>query len=187
VGLYYYLGAQLPYLTYGQAVPMSSRAFRDMVLKEMSPGEAQLLEFCTLEPISKQQISKAGISSAFIRDWHNWEGVLRLTLAKNRGIKLKREDPSLESAPEIPTDAVAAAKQALSVDSPIEAELILDTARWNAIENLHGIGYFTENMIYAYLLKLQLMERRQAFNTEEGFAEYKTLYASILENAGEFE
>jgi hypothetical protein len=82
---------------------------------------------------------------------------------------------------------VAAAKQAFGVDSPLEAELILDKARWNAIEAFHGIGYFTENMIYAYLLKLKLMERRQAFNTEEGFAEYKTLYASILEDAGEFE
>jgi len=185
VGLYYYLGAQLPYLNYGQAVPMSSKAFRDIALKEMSPAEARLLEFCTLEPIPAQQLST--ISSPFIQSWHNWEEVLRLTLARNRSQKLKREDPTRGNLPEVPTDAVAAAKQAFSVDSPLEAELILDRARWNAIEAFHGIGYFTENMIYAYLLKLKLMERRQAFNTEEGFAEYKTLYASILEDAGEFE
>jgi hypothetical protein len=34
--------------------------------------------------------------------------------------------------------------------------------------------------MYAYLLKLLLMERRMAFKTEEGFNEYKGLYASIL-------
>jgi hypothetical protein len=27
------------------------------------------------------------------------------------------------------------------------------------------------------------MERKASFNTEKGFAEYKSLYASILENA----
>jgi len=39
------------------------------------------------------------------------------------------------------------------------------------------------NNIYAYYLKLLLLERRQSFNTEKGFAEYKTLYAEILESA----
>jgi hypothetical protein len=71
------------------------------------------------------------------------------------------------------------------MDSPLEAEIFLDKARWSALEQFQGIAYFNENTIYAYLLKLQLMERRLAFKTEEGFAEYKTLYASILENAGE--
>lgn len=171
---------------------MSSVTFREMAHKAMSNGDAEALEFCTLKPIKEWRTSEAKISSNFVKDWYNWEDVLRLNLAKNRSQKLKRDNSDIRDAPEYPSEAVAAAKTAITMDSPLEAELFLDKARWNAIEMLQGFNYFSENTIYAYLLKLQLMERRQAFNMEEGFAEYKTLYASILESAnqgsaGEFE
>jgi hypothetical protein len=85
--------------------------------------------------------------------------------------------------PEDPVDAAAAAKAAMALDNPLEAELFLDKARWDAIETLRGLQYFNRNTIYAYLLKLLLLERRSAFKTEEGFTEYKGLYASIMEAA----
>ena len=182
MGAYYYLAAQLPYLIYGQEVPMSSGAFRELARNAMDPGEAKVLDLCTIEPDAGDKTS-----SDFINNWHQWEEALRLNLARSRSQNLKRENTEqrIQDTPEYPSDAAAAAKAVLSMDSPLEAEIFLDRARWSAIENLSGINYFSENTIYAYLLKLLLMERRQAFNTEEGFTEYKTLYASILENAGE--
>ena len=51
-------------------------------------------------------------------------------------------------------------------------------------EDFQGLDTFSENAMYAYLLKLLLLERRSAFNTEEGFKEYKELYNAILERAG---
>ena len=154
----------------------------------MNPVDAKALDFCTLQPVvMAHENSETKVPSEFVKTWYKWEEVLRLNLARNRSQKLKRENADQKSydAPEYPSDAVAAAKTALTMDSPLDAEFFLDKARWNAIETFQGINYFSENTIYAYLLKLQLMERRQAFNMEEGFAEYKTLYASILENAGE--
>jgi hypothetical protein len=62
----------------------------------------------------------------------------------------------------------------------LEAELFLDKARWDAIEGMQGMNIFSETAMYAYLLKLLLMERRAAFDTEEGFVEYKALYTAIL-------
>ena len=185
VGSYYFFIAQLPTPMYGQAIPMSSAAFKEMAQLYMTRSEAKDLEFCTLEPISDKRTLKAVASSRFIKDWHNWETVLRQNLARNRSRKLKWEGSDLWETIDDIADAAAAAKTALAMDSPLEAELFLDRARWNIIEQFQGIVYFSENTIYAYLLKLKLMERRQAFNMEEGFAEYKTLYASILENAGE--
>ena len=182
---YYYLGAQLPYLFYGQTAPMPSMEFKEMALNSLNSGDARDLFFCTLDPVMAEQLSEAKVSSEFIKSWHNWEEVLRLNLFRLRGQKLKRDTAEQREAPELPADAAAVAKAAINMDSPLEAELFLDKARWNAIETFEGINYFSEKMIFAYLLKLQLMERRQAFNTEEGFTEYKTLYASILENAGE--
>jgi hypothetical protein len=85
--------------------------------------------------------------------------------------------------PAHPADAaVAAVKAAAAAESPLEAELLLDKARWDAIEVLQGINYFDRNTIYAYLLKLFLLERREAFQVEEGFTEYKSLYATILDS-----
>jgi len=176
VGSYYYLAAQLPYLVYGQGVPMSSAAFKDLARDMMSSADAAVLDYCTLEPAARRT------PSAFINRFWEWESALRLNLARNRAQKLKREGVAVD-APEYPADAVAAAKTALAMESPLEAEIFLDKARWNAIESLQGISAFSQNAMYAYLLKLLLMERRAAFKTEEGFTEYKALYDAILGEA----
>jgi hypothetical protein len=119
----------------------------------------------------------------FIDRWREWERTLRLNLAQARAQRIRREAAAVEP-PGHPASAAAAALNAAAVDeSPLEAELFLDRTRWNAIEELGGIDYFSRNTVYAYLLKLLLLERHSLFDTEAGFAEYKSLYASILERA----
>ncbi|MDR2617466.1 MAG: DUF2764 domain-containing protein [Treponema sp.] len=184
MGSYYYLAAQLPYLIYGQQVPMSSSAFKELAKGAMDKAEGDVLDFCALGFPGHAENRQA--APEFVRNWLDWERVLRLNLARGRAQKLRRDGSDQRAAadaPEYPADAANAAKAALAQESPLEAEILLDKARWAAIENLQGIDAFSETAMYAYLLKLLLMERRQAFKTEEGFSEYKTLYASILENA----
>ena len=175
---YYYLAAQLPYLTYGQSVPMSSGAFRELAHKHLSACDAAALDSCTLEPDMLEAAPAA--SPEFVRNWKEWEKTLRLNLARNRAKKLKREGGLPTEIPDTPFDAAGAARTALAFESPLEAEIFLDKARWDAIESFQGLDAFSENAIYAYMLKLLLMERRTAFSTEEGFTEYKALYAAIL-------
>jgi hypothetical protein len=165
---------------------MSSEHFRGLCRAGLSADDARLLPFCTLDPfkISGDADPKAvpvAASQTFIRQWSEWEKALRFNLARARAARIKRDNPP--EAPDYPQDAVAAAKTASTMDSPLEAEIFLDGARWKAIENFQGLGYFEINTVYAYLLKLLLMERRSAFRTEEGFTEYKGLYASIVEAA----
>jgi len=191
--------AQLPFLVYEQGLPMSSAAFKSLARELMSAGDAKLLDFCTLDPdpvggthggtASDAQSNSGGnaksaysepakeTSSAFINRWKEWERALRLNLARGRAQKLKQE---LHDAPVFPESAVAAAKTAMAIDSPLEAEIFLDNARWNAISSFAGYDVFSESAVYAYLLKLLLMERRIAFNDEEGSIEYQGLYAAIL-------
>ncbi|MDR2660012.1 MAG: DUF2764 domain-containing protein [Spirochaetaceae bacterium] len=122
--------------------------------------------------------------SAFINGWRKRERSLTLALAQLRAAR-RKSNGSHDSFPVEHWDIEAEnqAKTAVSMDNPLEAELFLDKGRWNAIENLQKTTYFGVNAVYAYMLKLLLIERRAAFNTEEGFAEYKALYASIMENA----
>jgi hypothetical protein len=95
---------------------------------------------------------------------------------------LKREN--VHAPPVEPLDAAAvAAKLVANEHSPLEAEYHIDKARWNAIDALVGFNYFNRNYIYAYFLKILLLERQQLFTIEKGFAEYKSLYAEIIESA----
>ena len=191
MGSYYYLGAQLPYLIYGQNPPMSSQDFLALARDQMSSADAALLDYCTLDP-SPYREGDTGPSyteqersthSTLLNRWKEWERALRLNLASNRALKLKREGVTQADAPVIPADAANVAKNAMAIESPLEAEIFLDNARWNAIESFQDLSVFSESSIYAYLLKLLLMERRAAFKTEDGFDEYKGLYAAILGEA----
>lgn len=183
---YYYLAAQLPYLVYGQQPPMSSQAFRALCVHALNAGDAVLLDWCSLglEQGGKEKSyaePPTSTSSRFINEWRIWEYALRLNLARYRAQKWN--NGVLIEAPDAPADAALAAKAAFALESPLEAELFIDQARWNAIEAIQGLDLFNVNMIYAYLLKLLLMERRVAFKVEEGFAEYKGLYDVILASA----
>jgi hypothetical protein len=182
---------------------MSPREFRDLCKGSLHASDLALLDLCTLDPDAPLPgnteagtgygVSPGGSyteapklsSSDFINKWRNWERSLRLNLARYRAQRLKREGGAAVDPPDYPPAATAAAKAAAAIDSPLEAEIFLDKARWDAIEHFQGIDYFSKNTIFAYLLKLQLMERRALFKAEEGFSEYKGLYTSIIEDSEE--
>ncbi|MDR0601096.1 MAG: DUF2764 domain-containing protein [Treponema sp.] len=187
---YYFLVAQLPSLAYGEAPPMSSVHFRELCAGGLSAADAARLPHVALDPRISDKTgteTAAGTKAAgagafpFIARWNEWERALRLNLAKYRAVKMRREAPP--DVPDFPAGAAAAAKAAAAMASPLEAEIFLDGARWKAIEELQGLSYFSVNTVYAYLLKLLLVERRSRFRAEEGFSEYKALYASIMGEA----
>jgi hypothetical protein len=187
VGAYYYLVAQLPSLVYGQEPPMSSGHFRDLARAQLSAEDAAFLALLSLDPRPEGRPpagAEAPSGSDFIDKWRDWERALRLNLARLRASRLKREGGAPVDPPVVPADAATAALQALAAaENPLEAEILLDRARWSAIERFQGIPGFSRDVVYAYLLKLLILERRASFKAETGFAEYKSLYASILERA----
>ena len=193
MGSYYYLVSQLPFLMFGQTPPMSSGAFRDLARPLLSTQDAALLDCVSLDPQPPRPGNSGGglsyaegapsCGSDFIDQWREWERAMRLSLAKHRLIKAKREGVATVEPPVLPIDAISAAAKAVAeTDSPLEGETIIDKARWSAIDCLQGTDYFDVSSVYAYLLKLIILERRASFDTETGFSEYKSLYASILEN-----
>jgi hypothetical protein len=164
---------------------MSSLSFRKLCSANLGSADARLLPCCTLNPWDggpeEAAAEEPGVSE-FVGRWREWERTLRFNLARYRAARAKREVPA--DVPEYPAAAAAAAKAAAAMDSPLEAEIFLDGARWRAIETFQGLDYFNRNTVYAYLLKLLLMERRSCFRVEEGFAEYKGLYAAVMGAAG---
>ena len=184
MGSYYYLASQLPYLIRGTKPPMSSAEFKLLAETLMDADDADLLEHLFLDPDPTYTEHGHSTGSRFIDGWREWERTLRLNMARHRSLKLKRENVAMEEPPAFPVDAAAAAvKAVVATESPLEGEILIDRARWRAIDILAGRDIFHRNAIYAYYLKLLILERRQSFNAELGFAEYKSLYASIIERA----
>jgi hypothetical protein len=180
---YYYLIAQLPYLIYEQKPPMSSAAFRELATTFLSGKDAKLLANLSIDCPSEYTEKMRSCGCSFIDKWYEWERALRLNLAKHRAVTTKRDPAAIPSAAE-PMDAAAiAAKITADEHSPLEAEHLIDKARWNAIEAFVGINYFNRNYIFAYLLKILLLERHEVFNKDKGFSEYKSLYAEIIKSA----
>jgi len=162
---------------------MSSLAFKDLAVSLMDDADAALLE--QLSRDSFQENARL-TDCEFIDRWRDWERTLRLNLARERAVKNKRQNTAAftDEPPVVPSDAAQAAiKIVVGGESPLDKEILLDKARWAEIDNLAGNDYFHRNTVFAYYLKLVLLERKALFNADEGFDEYKSLYASILENA----
>jgi hypothetical protein len=158
---------------------MTADAFITLAGEHLTSGDAELLARCRLGVQGRDAPPET--PSAFINNWLRRERTVALNLAKLRAAKLKREG-ALE-APAYDPLAETQAKAAAAMESPLEAELFLDKCRWDAVEAATGLGTFGVNKVFAYLLKLRLLERQSLFNTEEGFAEYKAVYAGIMDNA----
>jgi hypothetical protein len=166
---------------YGQSSSITSAYFLDLCKEHLEQKDFERLASCSLNPFPV--IEPLENTSAFLDSWRNWEQAIRLHLAKFRAQNLKRDFSSIEEPSSDFLDAASIAKTAVTMDSPLEAEMYLDKARWDYIDSLEGLDHFSDNVLYAYLLKLYLIERNAQFKEDEGFAEYKRLYASIINNA----
>jgi len=190
VGEYYYLMAQLPYLMYDKKPPMSSEKFKELASSQLSRADASVLKYLSLDVKVDADSSQADTAEIridtgceFVDKWNEWERTLRLNLARHRSLRLYPNEETV-NPPVVPDDAYAAAALVFTQDgSPLDGEILLDKARWNAIDLMTGSDYFHENNAYAYYLKLLILERRELFEAEKGFSEYKSLYSQIFERS----
>jgi len=174
---YYYFVATLPYISYDDPPPFSSEEFRELCRALLEPADAELIKYCYYDPeLAVHTTQPTG--SDFIDLLMARERKLILNLAYQRAARLKRLCPG--DPPHDMPRAEAVAMAAFEMDDPLEAALYIDRARWGALESMLGIDIFGVNNIYAYLMKLQLLERRQNFNAERGTAAYRERYDSIL-------
>jgi hypothetical protein len=174
--------AQLPYLVYDQKPPMSSSDFKALAKSLMSKNDADIIDNLFLDAnVSPDR----NTGCRFIDNWYAWDRELRLNLARQRVVKIKRDNAQIPQQPDYHMDVTTTVTKAIDETSPLEGEIVLDKARWSAIESFVSSDYFDRSNAFAYYLKLLLLERRQIFNVDKGFAEYKSLYASIVESASE--
>jgi hypothetical protein len=174
---YYYFVASLSPVSYGDNPPVSSGDFREHCYTVLEDNDAALLPYCRYDPRLAVETAQS-TGSDFIDRFLARERTLVMNLASLRAGRLKR--PSPEDPPHDAPGAEAAAKEAFEMHDPLEAEISMDKSRWNSLDAMVGVDTFKVNTIFAYLLKLQLLERRQRFDAERGTAAYRKLYDEIL-------
>ena len=174
---YYYFVASLIHVNYGDKPPISSEDFRVQCNNLLSTKDAALIRYCYFDPkLAVETVHPTG--SDFIDMLMLRERVLNLNLAFLRAARLRRSSPG-DPPHDVPR-AEALAKAVIEIDDPLEAALTIDRARWGALDEMVGYDNFSVNTIFAYLMKLQLLERKERFDAEKGAAEHRRLYDTIL-------
>jgi hypothetical protein len=126
---YYYLGSQLPALSWGQSAPLSVERF--LSLAESGLDAEDYAGLLSLDDVAT--VRNAEAFPDFIRKWTEWNMSLVKNIAKYRAQRLQtlregsqQQAPQAGEAPDYPASAVNVAKAACAAASPLEAELLLD-------------------------------------------------------------
>ncbi len=173
----YYLISQLPSLDgIGDSTPLpiTSERFTELCGRFLGKKAQSELEKLTLVPSRNPEKT----SSALIEKWNEGESSLRLVLAKLRADKMNKHfDADNQS---YPAGLLQAARTAVEIESPMDAEKFLNKYRLDFLETLRPMDSFSEEFVFYYGLKLKLIERVRKFDSESGESAYRNIYDSIM-------
>jgi hypothetical protein len=82
--------------------------------------------------------------------------------------------------PGMTADILQAARTAVGMDSPLSAEQFLYEYRIKLLDDIKPIDNFSVDAVYAYGLKLMLVDRIRKFDVENGKISYRKIYDNIL-------
>ena len=116
--------------------------------------------------------------SALIEAWNRGEQNLRLALGKVRADKLNKQFDSENRI--FTADLMQTVRAAVEMDSPMEAEKLLNRYRMDYLESIKPMDFFSEEFVFYYCLKLKLILRMRQFDAENGRTAYKNIYNSIM-------
>lgn len=173
----YYLISQLPSLdglSDNVPVPITEERFYDICQRILGKKAQKELNRLSLVPSRMYETS----DSAVIEAWNRNEQNLRLALGKVRADKLNKQFDSENRT--FTTDLMQTVRTAVEMDSPMEAEKLLNRYRMDYLESLRPMDVFSEEFIFYYCLKLKLILRMRQFDAENGKAAYKNIYNSIM-------
>ena len=176
---YYYLVSQLPNISSSEskaALPLTGAEFLELASRFITEDEKAVLQGLSLIP----PMENISTGSAFLDVWYEKERNLRCALAQIRAQKMKKD--SIPLPPGCTADIISAARTAVGMDSPLSAEQFLFEYRLRLLDDLRPLDGFSIDAVYAYGIKLLLVERMKKFEVENGKTSYHEIYDTILSN-----
>jgi len=178
---YYYLVSQLPNISSAESkanLPLNTEQFREITSRFVTEKEKLIIDGLSLVP----PMEKTSTGSHFLDIWYEKERNLRFALAQIRAQKMKKDSIPLPAG--CTADIISAARTAVGMDSPLSAELFLYEYRLRLLDDLRPLDAFSIDAVYAYGLRLMLVERMRKFEVENGKTSYHKIYDTILSNDG---
>lgn len=173
---YYYAVSSLPFLDFDNTPSIKLDEFTAICKSTLIEKD-----FDIIKSISLNNLREIDSRIPVLKKWISWEGTLRNEIAKLRadslGFNPEQYLFDIESNSEPPVIAGTAFK----LDSPILAEELLDKARWHFLDELEQGHYFDLEKLIVYSLKLQILERKSMFTTENGNVNFQEIYENIKE------
>ncbi len=174
----YYLISQLPSLdgiSENTPLPVTEERFLELCQRFLGRKAQNELKNLTILPPRNPEKS----ASAVVEKWNEGERQLRLALAKLRADKMNKHfDAEIQT---FPAGLLQAAKTAIEIESPMEAEKFLNSYRLGFLESLRPMDSFSEEFVFYYGLKLKLVERIRKFDKTSGENAYRNIYNSIMD------
>ena len=126
-------------------------------------------EFEILRRLSQAEIGAADIwGSPSLKQWAGFEIALRNELVRSRAARKKIDPAKFLRLPDFQQAQVShVALTAYRSSSILEAEKILDQARWNFLEELTFGHYFDFDYLLIYGLKLKILARWEKIQTQD--------------------
>ena len=174
----YYLISQLPSLdglSENVPMPITEERFLELCERFLSKKTKEALSKLTLMPPRVCE----NTASEFLNKWNDGERNLRLVLAKIRADKMNKQFDA-EKIQSAPVELLQAAREAVEIENPLEAEKFLNKYRLEFLESLRPMDSFSEDFVFYYGLKLKIISRIKQFDKESGETAYKNIYSSIV-------
>jgi hypothetical protein len=159
---YYYFIASLPALYFDAAPPMSSEEFLADSAAWISPNEYAVLR-ALAAGLPGCDMHLAG------RQWLAWDNGFRNAITVARATRLNRDPQQYQRGTGV-ADAYtrAAVQELIKGDDPLGTERGIDRQRWKYLDELSATHQFDFHVIFSYFLKLRILERWAALDTDQG-------------------
>jgi len=153
---YTYLISSLPMLNFSTKPPFSPDFFLNKCKNLIPDKEFEILR----SACGQDNYSLDAQSIKSLKQWANFEIALRNELVHARAARKKIDPLKFLHLPDSPQAQIShVAMTAYRSISILEAEKILDQARWNFLEDLSLGHYFDFDYLLIYGLKLKILER----------------------------
>ena len=173
---YYYAVSSLPFLDFNNAPSIKFDEFVSICRSALTQKD-----FDIISELSLGNLRNMDSAISVLDRWKSWEGTLRNEIAILRSAELDIDSGSYIYDIESNSEAPGIARNAYKLDSPLLAEEYLDKARWLFLDELEHGHYFDLEKLIVYSLRLQILERKGMFTTENGNMNFQKIYENIKE------
>ncbi len=164
-------------LSYDSEKFMSEEDFFDCCEATITEKDFQTLKKARIVP------EEGNSAVPVLEKWNSWERSLRNELVKMRAGKKGQDSEKYISGGSLETGVLETAREAFNCASPLDAELLLDRARWEYLEMLEAGHFFDLGRLIIYFLQLQILQRKSQINKEKGKSGFEEIYSGITGKA----